>query len=132
MVRNICISFTFNCCLKMEGSTDCNCNFLRSKVINKLNKYVHYSLTMKHSDEEDFILSKYGNMCCCYLGLITVTAQRFTSVFRFSSKTSSSHLHSTTLLLQWWDFLPMSYQLDPETIDSAHTNLYTGPDCGTL
>lgn len=29
-------------------------------------------------------------------------------------------------LLQWWDFLLVSYQLDPKTMDAAHANLCTG------
>lgn len=40
----------------------------------------------------------------------------------------SQHLVSAAAL-QWWDFLLFSYQLDPETMDSAHAVLRTRPAC---
>lgn len=31
--------------------------------------------------------------------------------------------------LQWWDFLAVSYQLDPKTMASAHADPRTSPVC---
>lgn len=40
-----------------------------------------------------------------------------------------ANIWSQPLPLQWWDFLRCSYQLDPETMDSAHAVLCTGSAC---
>lgn len=70
-------------------------------------------------------LSHWPHSCETTKINFSLYSKPFSPILRSSSSMTNKHLVTATQL-QWWDFLLVSYQLDPETIDTAHANLCTG------